>query len=149
MILENGINQNNEDEFENGIVVMGKSKDKNVFKIKKIKPKKKIKIEKINTNNINNIDINYHTENEKFLYNNLTNSNNNIHTSEFSKNITKIDTNINKNNAEQEVKKKINKPKISQFEFLEKIRINFKKMRNQKQNNSPDLINIIHISFPN
>ena len=88
MILENGINQNNEDEFENGIVVMGKSKDKNVFKIKKIKPKKKIKIEKINTNNINNIDINYHTENEKFLYNNLTNSNNNIHTSEFSKNIT-------------------------------------------------------------
>ena len=140
-LLENGIDQNNEDELENGIVVMGKSKDKNVFKIKKIKPKKKIKIEKINTNNINNIDINYHTENEKFLYNNLTNSNNNFHTSEFSKNITKIDTNINKNNAEQEVKKKINKPKISQFEFLEKIRINFKKMRNQKQNNSPDLIN--------
>ena len=140
-LLENGIDQNNEDELENGIVVMGKSKDKNVFKIKKIKPKKKIKIEKINTNNINNIDINYHTENEKFLYNNLTNSNNNIHTSEFSKNITKIDTNINKNNLEQEVKKKINKPKISQFEFLEKIRINFKKMRNQKQNNSPDLIN--------
>ena len=35
----------------------------------------------------------------------------------------------------------INKPKIIQFEFLEKIRINFKKMRNQKQNNSPDLIN--------
>ena len=139
-LLENGIDQNNEDELENGIVVMGKSKDKNVFKIKKIKPKKKIKIEKINTNNINNIDINYHTENEKFLYNNLTNSNNNIHTSEFSKNITKIDTNINKNNLEQEVKKKINKPKISQFEFLEKIRINFKKMRNQKHN-SPDLIN--------
>ena len=55
MILENGINQNNEDEFENGIVVMGKSKDKNVFKIKKIKPKKKIKIEKINKNNINHL----------------------------------------------------------------------------------------------
>ena len=111
------------------------------FKIKKIKPKKKIKIEKINTNNINNMDINYHTENEKFLYNNLTNSNNNIHTSEFSKNITKIETNINRNNIEQELRKKICKPKISQFEFLEKIRINFKKMRNQKQNNSPDLIN--------
>ena len=105
-LLENGINQNDEDEFENGIVVMGKSKDKNVFKIKKIKPKKKIKIEKINTNNINNMDINYHTENEKFLYNNLTNSNNNIHTSEFSKNITKIETNINRNNIEQELRKK-------------------------------------------
>ena len=45
-LLENGINQNGEDEFENGIVVMGKSKDKNLFKIKKIKPKKKIKNEK-------------------------------------------------------------------------------------------------------
>ena len=62
---------------------------------------------------------------------------------------SKIDTKVYKNNMEQEMKKKINKPKISQFEFLEKIRINFKKMRNQKQNNSPDLINIIHISFPN
>ena len=44
-------------------------------------------------------------------------------------------------NIEQELKKKICKPKISQFEFLEKIRINFKKIRNQKQKNSPELIN--------
>ena len=153
-LLENGIEQNDEDELENGIVVMGKSKDKNLFKIKKIKPKKKIKIEKINTNNINNININYHTENDKFIYNNLTSSNNNIHTSEFSKNITKnkninsnnninseVDMNINKMNLDQVIKKKICKPKISQFEFLEKIRINFKKIRNQKQKNSPDSIN--------
>ena len=150
-LLENGIEHNDEDELENGIVVMGKSKDKNLFKIKKIKPKKKIKIEKINTNNINNIDNNFHTENDKFLYNNLTNSNNNILTSEFSKNFTKnknissnnninseIDNNINKINLEQELKKRINKPKISQFEFLEKIRNNFKKIRNQKQKNSPE-----------
>ena len=150
-LLENGIEHNDEDELENGIVVMGKSKDKNLFKIKKIKPKKKIKIEKINTNNINNIDNNFHTENDKFLYNNLTNSNNNILTSEFSKNFTKnknissnnninseIDNNINKMNLEQELKKRINKPKISQFEFLEKIRNNFKKIRNQKQKNSPE-----------
>ena len=88
-LLENGIDHNCEDELENGIVVMGKSKDKNLFKIKKIKPKKKIKIEKINTNNINNIDINYHTENDKFIYNNLTSSNNQILTSELSKNLTK------------------------------------------------------------
>ena len=153
-LLENGINQNGEDEFENGIVVMGKSKDKNLFKIKKIKPKKKIKIEKINTNNINNIDINYHTENDKFIYNNLTSSNNNILTSELSKNLTKnknvssnnniyseVEINMNKMNIEQELKRKICKPKISQFEFLEKIRINFKKIRNQKQKNSPELIN--------
>ena len=40
-LLENGIDHNYEDELENGIVVMGKSKDKNLFKIKKIKPKKK------------------------------------------------------------------------------------------------------------
>ena len=153
-LLENGINQNYEDELENGIVVMGKSKDKNIFKIKKIKPKKKIKIEKINTNNINNIDINFHTENDKFVYNNLTSSNNNILTSELSKNLTKnknvssnnniyneIETNVNKINIEQEQKKKICKPKISQFEFLEKIRINFKKIRNQKQKNSPELNN--------
>ena len=44
-------------------------------------------------------------------------------------------------NLEQVIKKKICKPKISQFEFLEKIRINFKKIRNQKQKNSPDSIN--------
>ena len=145
-LLENGINQNGEDEFENGIVVMGKSKDKNLFKIKKIKPKKTIKIEKINTNNINNIDINYHTENDKFIYNNLTSSNNNILTSELSKNLTKnkivasnnnmyseVETNMNKMNIEQELKKKICKPKISQFELLEKIRINFKKIRKQQQ----------------
>ena len=124
---------------------MGKSKDKNLFKIKKIKPKKKIKIEKINTNNINNIDINYHTENDKFIYNNLTSSNNNILTSELSKNLTKnkivasnnniyseVETNMNKMNIEQELKKKICKPKISQFEFLEKIRINFKKNKKPK-----------------
>ena len=153
-LLENGIDKNDEDELENGIVVMGKSKDKNVFKIKKIKPKKKIKIEKINTNNINNMDINYHTENEKFLYNNLTSSNNNIITGEFSKNFTKnknissnnninseIDNDINKMNIEQEIKRRICKPKISQFEFLEKIRINFKKIRSEKQKNSPELVN--------
>ena len=159
-LLENGIEHNDEDELENGIVVMGKSKDKNLFKIKKIKPKKKIKIEKINTNNINNIDNNFHTENDKFLYNNLTNSNNNILTSEFSKNFTKnknissnnninseIDNNINKINLEQELKKRINKPKISQFEFLEKIRNNFKKIRNQKQKNSPESNNNNNNSF--
>ena len=42
-LLENGIDQNNEDELENGIVVMGKSKDKNVFKIKKNKTEKENK----------------------------------------------------------------------------------------------------------
>ena len=153
-LIENGIDHNDEDELENGIVVMGKSKDKNLFKIKKIKPKKKIKIEKINTNNINNIDINYHTENDKFIYNNLTSSNNNILTSEFSKNLTKNknissynnlisenDININKKNLEQELKKRICNPKINQFEFLEKIRNNFKKIRNQKQKASPEIIN--------
>ena len=154
-LLENGIDHNYEDELENGIVVMGKSKDKNLFKIKKIKPKKKIKIEKINTNNINNIDINYHTENDKFLYSNLTSSNNQILTSELSKNLTKnknissnnnlnieFDMNPNKiNNFEQELKKRICNPKIDQFEYLEKIRNNFKKIRNQKQKISPDLIN--------
>ena len=154
-LLENGIDHNYEDELENGIVVMGKSKDKNLFKIKKIKPKKKIKIEKINTNNINNIDINYHTENDKFLYSNLTSSNNQILTSELSKNLTKnknissnnnlnieFDMNPNKiNNFEQECKKRICNPKIDQFEYLEKIRNNFKKIRNQKQKISPDLIN--------
>ena len=154
-LLENGIDHNYEDELENGIVVMGKSKDKNLFKIKKIKPKKKIKIEKINTNNINNIDINYHTENDKFLYSNLTSSNNQILTSELSKNLTKnknissnnnlnieFDMNPNKiNNFEQELKKRICNPKIDQFEYLEKIRNNFKKIRNQKQKNSPELIN--------
>ena len=154
-LLENGIDHNYEDELENGIVVMGKSKDKNLFKIKKIKPKKKIKIEKINTNNINNIDINYHTENDKFLYSNLTSSNNQILTSELSKNLTKnknissnnnlnieFDMNPNKiNNFEQELKKRVCNPKIDQFEYLEKIRNNFKKIRNQKQKISPDLIN--------
>ncbi len=154
-LLENGIDHNYEDELENGIVVMGKSKDKNLFKIKKIKPKKKIKIEKINTNNINNIDINYHKENDKFLYSNLTSSNNQILTSELSKNLTKnknissnnnlnieFDMNPNKiNNFEQELKKRICNPKIDQFEYLEKIRNNFKKIRNQKQKISPDLIN--------
>ena len=154
-LLENGIDHNYEDELENGIVVMGKSKDKNLFKIKKIKPKKKIKIEKINTNNINNIDINYHTENDKFLYSNLTSSNNQILTSELSKNLTKnknissnnnlnieFDMNPNKiNNFEQELKKRICNPKIDQFEYLEKIRNNFKKIRNQKQKISPELIN--------
>ena len=154
-LLENGIDHNYEDELENGIVVMGKSKDKNLFKIKKIKPKKKIKIEKINTNNINNIDINYHIENDKFLYSNLTSSNNQILTSELSKNLTKnknissnnnlnieFDMNPNKiNNFEQELKKRICNPKIDQFEYLEKIRNNFKKIRNQKQKISPDLIN--------
>ena len=153
-LLENGINRNYEDELENGIVLMSKSKDKNLFKIKKIKPKKKIKIEKINTNNINNIDINYHTENDKFLYNNLTSSNNQILTSELSKNFTKnknvssnnninieFDMNSNKINFEQELKKKICNPKIDQFEYLEKIRNNFKKIRNQKQKISPELIN--------
>ena len=154
-LLENGIDHNYEDELENGIVVMGKSKDKNLFKIKKIKPKKKIKIEKINTNNINNIDINYHTENDKFLYSNLTSSNNQILTSELSKNLTKnknissnnnlnieFDMNPNKiNNFEQELKKRICNPKIDQFEYLEKIRNNFKKIRNQKQKISSDLIN--------
>ena len=154
-LLENGIDHNYEDELENGIVVMGKSKDKNLFKIKKIKPKKKIKIEKINTNNINNIDINYHTENDKFLYSNLTSSNNQILTSELSKNLTKnknissnnnlnieFDMNSNKiNNFEQELKKRICNPKIDQFEYLEKIRNNFKKIRNQKQKISPELIN--------
>ena len=153
-LKENGIAHNDEDELENGIVVMGKSKEKNLFKIKKIKPKKKIKIEKINTNNINNIDINYHTENDKFIYNNLTSSNNNILTSEFSKNLTKNknissnnnlisenDININKKNLEQEFKKRICNPKINQFEFLEKIRNNFKKIRNQKQKASPEIIN--------
>ena len=154
-LLENGIDHNYEDELENGIVVMGKSKDKNLFKIKKIKPKKKIKIEKINTNNINNIDINYHTENDKFLYSNLTSSNNQILTSELSKNLTKnknissnnnlnieFDMNPNKiNNFEQELKKRICNPKIDQFEYLEKIRNNFKKIRNQKQKIFPDLIN--------
>ena len=154
-LLENGIDHNYEDELENGIVVMGKSKDKNLFKIKKIKPKKKIKIEKINTNNINNIDINYTTENDKFLYSNLTSSNNQILTSELSKNLTKnknissnnnlnieFDMNPNKiNNFEQELKKRICNPKIDQFEYLEKIRNNFKKIRNQKQKISPDLIN--------
>ena len=154
-LLENGIDHNYEDELENGLVVMGKSKDKNLFKIKKIKPKKKIKIEKINTNNINNIDINYHTENDKFLYSNLTSSNNQILTSELSKNLTKnknissnnnlnieFDMNPNKiNNFEQELKKRICNPKIDQFEYLEKIRNNFKKIRNQKQKISPELIN--------
>ena len=154
-LLENGIDHNYEDELENGIVVMGKSKDKNLFKIKKIKPKKKIKIEKINTNNINNIDINYHTENDKFLYSNLTSSNNQILTSELSKNLTKnknissnnnlnieFDMNPNKiNNFEQELKKRICNPKIDQFEYLEKIRNNFKKIHNQKQKISPELIN--------
>ena len=154
-LLENGIDHNYEDELENGIVVMGKSKDKNLFKIKKIKPKKKIKIEKINTNNISNIDINYHTENDKFLYSNLTSSNNQILTSELSKNLTKnknissnnnlnieFDMNPNKiNNFEQELKKRICNPKIDQFEYLEKIRNNFKKIRNQKQKISPELIN--------
>ena len=153
-LIENGIDHNDEDELENGIVVIGKSKEKNLFKIKKIKPKKKIKIEKINTNNINNIDINYHTENDKFIYNNLTSSNNNILTSEFSKNLTKNknissnnnlisenDININKKNLEQEFKKRICNPKINQFEFLEKIRNNFKKIRNQKQKASPEIIN--------
>ena len=149
-LLENGIDHNCEDELENGIVVMGKSKDKNLFKIKKIKPKKKIKIEKINTNNINNIDINYHTENDKFIYNNLTSSNNQILTSELSKNLTKnknissnnnLNSEIEKNNLEQETKKKICNPKIDQFEYLEKIRNNFKKIRNQKQKISPELIN--------
>ena len=149
-LLENGIDHNCEDELENGIVVMGKSKDKNLFKIKKIKPKKKIKIEKINTNNINNIDINYHTENDKFIYNNLTSSNNQILTSELSKNLTKnknissnnnLNSEIEKINLEQETRKKICNPKIDQFEYLEKIRNNFKKIRNQKQKLSPELIN--------
>jgi len=115
-LLENGINQNGEDEFENGIVVMGKSKDKNLFKIKKIKPKKKIKIEKINTNNINNIDINYHTENDKFIYNNLTSSNNNILTSELSKNLTKNKNVSSNNNIYSEVVTNLNKMNNEQFE---------------------------------
>ena len=41
MVIKNSIKQNDEDELENGIIVMGKSKDKNLFKIKKIKSKKK------------------------------------------------------------------------------------------------------------
>ena len=151
-LRENGIDKNDEDELENGIVLMGKSKEKNLFKIKKIKPKKKIKIEKLNTNNINNIDNNIHTENDKFLYNNLTSSNN-ILTSEFSKNLTKnknISSNnyefdSNKLNLEQEIKKKICKPKISQFEFLQKIR-NFKKIQEQKQKNSPEINNSFKFS---
>ena len=78
-LLENGIDHNCEDELENGIVVMGKSKDKNLFKIKKIKPKKKIKIKKNNKNNINNIEIedennnNNEISNKKHLINKCLN----------------------------------------------------------------------------
>ena len=45
------------------------------------------------------------------------------------------------NNFEQELKKRICNPKIDQFEYLEKIRNNFKKIRNQKQKISPETTN--------
>ena len=101
-LKENEIDNNkNNFNLENGIVVMNKSEDKNHFKIKKIKPSQKNKFQKINTNNINNMNYNLNTDHDKYIFNNLTNSNNNINTYEFPKNIinTKISqNNINNNN---------------------------------------------------
>ena len=150
-LLENGIDENYENQEENGIVMMNKSEDKTHFKIKKIKPPKKMKIDKINTNNINNMNYNLHTDNDKFIYNNLTNSNNNTKVNEFSKILIKskiMSSNIyeikdNKNPISNNKKKNIYKPQINQFEFLEKIRCNFKKIKKLKKEKKelPELLN--------
>ena len=150
-LLENGLNENYDNQQENGIVMMNQSEDKTHFKIKKIKPPKKMKIEKININNINNMNYNLHTDNDKFIYNNLTNSHNNTKVNEFSKILIKskvISSNIyeikdNNKNFISNKKKNIYKPQINQFEFLEKIRCNFKKIKKLKKENKelPELLN--------
>ena len=134
--------KDNENNQENGIVIVDKSEeDKAHFQIKKIKPLKKLKIKKINLNNINNINYNLNTDNDKFIYNNLTCSNNYTKSCEFSKILLKskiISSNnnenfINKNLISDDKKKNIFKPQINQFEFLEKIRDNFKKIKKLKK----------------
>ena len=142
----------NENNQENGIVLMNKSDDITHFKIKKLIPPKKMRIQKININNINNmnnnLNHNLHTDNDKYSYANLTNSNNNLNPFEFSKNLLKNkvmlnhDTNDNKINLISSTKRKI-KPQINQFEFLEKIRSNFKKIKKLKKEKkeSPEVLN--------
>jgi len=142
----------NENNQENGIVLMNKSDDITHFKIKKLIPPKKMRIQKININNINNMNSNLnhnlHTDNDKYSYANLTNSNNNINAFEFSKNLIKNkvmsnnDYNDNKMNLISGTKRKI-KPQINQFEFLEKIRSNFKKIKKLKKEKkeSPEILN--------
>ena len=150
-------NEDSPNQQENGLVIMDKSKDRTNFKIKKIKPKKKIKIEKLNSYNINNninkpknlndIFYNFHTDNEKYILNNITNSNNFTKSNELSKILIKSRImsnnnynceNIDSKNLISESKKKIFKPQINQFEFLEKIRDNFKKIK-KVQKNLPEL----------
>ena len=142
----------NENRQENGIVLMNKSDDITHFKIKKLIPPKKMRIQKININNINNmnnnLNHNLHTDNDKYSYANLTNSNNNLNAFEFSKNLIKNkvmlnhDSNDNKINLISGTKRKI-KPQINQFEFLEKIRSNFKKIKKLKKEKkeSPEMLN--------
>ena len=138
-----------ENQQENGIVFEDKSEDKTHFQIKKIKPLKKLKIEKINLNNINNINYNLHTDNDKFIYNNLTGSNNHTKSHEFSKILIKskiMSSNNNeifdnKNIIPDNKKKNIFKPQINQFEFLDKIRDNFKKIKKLKKEQKDALLN--------
>ena len=142
----------NENKQENGIVLMNKSDDITHFKIKKLIPPKKMRIQKININNINNVNNNLnhnlHTDNDKYSYANLTNSNNNLNAYEFSKNLIKNKVLLNNDNNENKInlisgtKKKI-KPQINQFEFLEKIRSNFKKIKKLKKEKkeSPEILN--------
>ena len=138
-----------ENQQENGIVFDDKSEDKSQFKIKKIKPLKKLKIEKININNINNMNYNLHTDNDKFIYNNLTNSNNYTKSHELSKILIKSkimsSNNYNNENLDNKYidmkKKNIFKPQINQFEFLEKIRDNFKKIKKLKKEQKDALLN--------
>ena len=148
---------------ENGIVIIDKSEDKSHFKIKKIKPLKKMKIEKLNTNNINNINnnINYNlfTDNDKFLCNNLTSSNNYSKSHELSKILIKskitqnnnlnsnIYENIDNNLLFDNKKKYVFKPQINQFEFLEKIRDNFKKIKKLKKEQKDSTHELINDSF--
>ena len=161
-LKENRIVELYENQLENGIVNGEKSEDQSHFKIKKIKPLKKF--EKININNINNINnnINFnnlHTDNDRFIYNNLTSSNNNTKSHEFSKLLIKskirpststnikFDNNIDNKNLIIEAKKK-NKPHLNQFEFLEKIRCNFKKIKKyKKEKDEKDLPELINNSF--
>ena len=148
-VLDNCYNENNQ---ENGIVLMNKSDDITHFKIKKLIPPKKMRIQKININNINNmnnnLNHNLHTDNDKYSYANLTNSNNNLNAFEFSKNLIKNKVMLNHDNNDKNInlisgtKRKI-KPQINQFEFLEKIRSNFKKIKKLKKEKkeSPEMLN--------
>ena len=118
---------------ENGFEHFGKQEENGLV----INQNIPLKIKKINTNNISNLNNSGHfnlkiyTDNDKFYHNNITN----IIKNETSENNNKIKNNITTHISKENIsiiknKSKIHlKPKINQFEFLEKI----KEIKNQEK----------------